>query len=233
MTTRRVLAISDEVDPTLGPDAIRRLRPDLVVSCGDLPFDYLERVAGMVQVPLLFVPGNHDPAPPGRSRLGEFSPAMWFVPFDREAAHRLYVEGCTDVDGRVMTVAGITVAGLGGSHRYNQGPNQYTQREMNRRAGRLVRTARRLGQVRGGRGRVDLLITHAAPSGLGDGEDACHQGFTVFRDLVEKLGPQVHAHGHIHPYGQPKPDRRLNGTRIVNCIPYRLIEIDVAAEGVA
>jgi len=224
MTVRRVLAISDEVEPTLGPDTIRHLRPDLVVSCGDLPYEYLEQVAGMADVPLLFVPGNHDPAALGRSRFGELAPVMWFVELDREAARRRYVRGCLDIDGHVATVGGVTVAGLGGSHRYNEGPNQYTQRQMQRRASTLARAARR---------RVDILLTHAAPSGLGDRDDTCHLGFTAFHGLIEKLSPQVHLHGHIHPYGQPTPDRQLNGTRIVNCIPYRLIEIDGAEEGAA
>jgi hypothetical protein len=225
VTTRRVLAISDEVDPTLGPDTIRHLRPDLVVSCGDLPFEYLEQVAGLADVPLLFVPGNHDPELPHRTWLGEQAPKMWLVPLDRAAANQHYVPGGAGVDGRVVTVAGITVAGLGGSHRYNEGPNQYTQRQMQRRASRLARAAARR--------RVDILLTHAAPSGLGDRDDACHLGFTAFHGLIEKLAPQVHLHGHIHPFGQPTPDRDLHGTRIVNCIPYRLIEIDAAEEGAA
>ena len=40
----RILAIADEVDEGLHTDKLARLRPDLVVSCGDLPFDYLEYV---------------------------------------------------------------------------------------------------------------------------------------------------------------------------------------------
>jgi hypothetical protein len=33
-------------------------------------------------------------------------------------------------------------------------------------------------------------------------------------------------HGHIHPHGFPRPDRTLGPTRIVNVVPYRLIELD-------
>ena len=42
MTPVRVLVVSDEIDPSLGPESLAELRPDLLVSCGDLPFDHLE-----------------------------------------------------------------------------------------------------------------------------------------------------------------------------------------------
>jgi hypothetical protein len=34
---------------------------DLVVACGDLPFEYLAHLVDGLDVPLVFVPGNHDP----------------------------------------------------------------------------------------------------------------------------------------------------------------------------
>ena len=56
-----MLAIADEVcEPLWGPRAAQ-LAPDLVVSAGDLPWDYLEFMASSLDVPVLFVPGNHDP----------------------------------------------------------------------------------------------------------------------------------------------------------------------------
>ncbi|MGH3452683.1 MAG: metallophosphoesterase, partial [Haloechinothrix sp.] len=58
----RVLAVADEVNEALFvPDNLTRAAPDLVVSCGDLPFDYLEYLVTVLNVPLLYVPGNHDP----------------------------------------------------------------------------------------------------------------------------------------------------------------------------
>ena len=58
----KVLVISDEVAPALHVRMLRDLSPDLVLSAGDLPWDYLEYVATAVDAPLVFVPGNHDPA---------------------------------------------------------------------------------------------------------------------------------------------------------------------------
>jgi Icc-related predicted phosphoesterase len=108
--------------------------------------------------------------------------------------------------------------------RYNVGPNQYTEREMNRRVNALVTRARLRGCS------VDLVLTHAPPLGVGDGEDPCHRGFAGFHRLVERLAPRYLIHGHIHPYGQTQPDRTMGGTTVVNAIPHRLLELDVATE---
>jgi hypothetical protein len=41
----RVLALADEPDDRIyGGDVEQRASPDVVVACGDLPFDYLEYV---------------------------------------------------------------------------------------------------------------------------------------------------------------------------------------------
>ena len=58
----RVLAVADEVcDALWGPRAAA-LAPDLVIAAGDLPWDYLEFLASVTDRPVVFVPGNHDPA---------------------------------------------------------------------------------------------------------------------------------------------------------------------------
>ena len=56
----RILAISDVVDEGLRTSAAR-LTPDLVIACGDLPFEYVEHVMTIANAPLVYVPGNHDP----------------------------------------------------------------------------------------------------------------------------------------------------------------------------
>jgi Icc-related predicted phosphoesterase len=69
-------------------------------------------------------------------------------------------------------------------------------------------------------------MTHAPPKGLGDEDDAPHEGFEAFHELVRSLRPKLLLHGHIHPYGVPRPDRYLEETRVVNVIPYRVIDLD-------
>lgn len=216
----RILAVADEVDESLGGEALAQLRPDLVLSAGDLPFDYLEYLVTMLNVPLLYVPGNHDPSIRERRETLAWPPSIEL----KDARDPVGPLGGTNVDGRIEDAAGIGVAGLGGSLRYREGPNQYTQKEMRRRVRRLGRRA----AVRGLRGRrgVDVLLTHAPPLGVGDEEDPAHRGFEALLQLVEQLSPKLLIHGHIHPYGQAKPDRQLGTTTVVNVVPFRLLEVE-------
>jgi hypothetical protein len=216
----RILAVADEVDESLGGEALAQLRPDLVLSAGDLPFDYLEYLVTVLNVPLLYVPGNHDPDLRERREELAWPPSIQL----KDSGDPVGPLGCTNVDGRIEDVAGIRVAGLGGSLRYREGPNQYTQREMRRRARRLRRQATAWG-LRGRRG-VDVLLTHAPPFGVGDEDDPAHRGFEALPELVERLSPKLLVHGHIHPYGQVKPDRQLGTTTVVNAVPFRLLEVE-------
>jgi predicted phosphodiesterase len=206
----RVLAVADEIADALYGDTLNELRPDLIVSCGDLPFDYLENLVSRTDRPLLYVPGNHDPTlkPPDPTLAG-------WSPMDDGVGPR----GCIDIDRRIVRAGGLTIAGLGGSVQYRDGPNQYTQRQMARRALALELRAR----VR--RSKVDILITHAPPAGFGDADDAAHAGFTAFHRLVKQLGPRYLIHGHVRHFGPKPQELRLGSTVIVNAIPYKLIEV--------
>jgi uncharacterized protein len=204
----RVLALADEETSLAYSGGFQHLAPDLIVACGDLSFEYLEYVVTMVAKPLVWVPGNHDP------EMNEPAP----LPL-RFAPERPGPQGCINIDGRVVEIAGVRVGGLGGSLRYRPGPHQYTQEQMGVRARRLRRRA-------GRRRRLDILVTHAPPRGLGDEEDLCHQGFSAYQKLIERTAPSLHVHGHIHPHEGACPDRMLNGTRIVNAIPYKLLELE-------
>lgn len=210
----RVLAIADEEAPTLDVSRLGGLRADLVLAAGDLPWDYLEYVANATDVPLVFVPGNHDPA----IESGRLSSCGTWVCDGRVTADPR-PHGGTNADRTVVEVAGLRIAGLGGCVRYRPGPHQYTQTEFGRHARRLARGARRGPPV-------DVLLTHAPPYGLGDEEDAPHQGVLALHDLLDALEPTWHLHGHIHPHGRPRPDREKGRTTIANVIPYRVLEIE-------
>ena len=186
-----------------------------MLSCGDLPSDYLEYIVSRLNVPLLYVPGNHDP---------DLRPVdeTW-SPLRAEPETR-GPQGCINVDGRIEEAAGLRIAGLGGSMRYRPGPNQYSQAQMRWRALRIEWQAR-LRRGRGGR-RLDVLATHAPPEGFGGKEDdPAHRGFSAFNRIVKNLTPRLLVHGHVHPYGVARPPLRLGATLIVNAIPSRLIEI--------
>jgi len=211
----RILAVADEVDESLYGDKLIRLQPDVVLSCGDLPPEYLEYIVTRLNVPLLYVPGNHDP---------DYRPVddTW-SPLRAEPQGK-GPQGCINVDGRIEQAAGLRIAGLGGSMRYRPGPNQYSEAEMRWRALRIEMVAR-LRRRLGGR-RLDVLLTHAPPEGFGAKEnDLAHRGFSAFNRLVKNLAPRLLVHGHVHPYGVPLPQQQLGPTLILNAIPHKLIEI--------
>ncbi|WP_367132176.1 metallophosphoesterase [Saccharothrix sp. HUAS TT1] len=213
----KVLAVADEVVERLWTEQVRRHDVDLVVAAGDLPFDYLEFLADALDRPCVFVPGNHDADLTGYADVrGLWTraglPASWPGPV-----------GGVNADLRVVDVAGLRIAGLGGSIRYSGGPNQWTEREQARRLRRVLRTAR-WRRWRDGRG-VDVLLTHSPPLGCGDEPDPPHRGFACLRDAVARLRPPLMLHGHIHPHGAVKEDRVLGSTRVVNVVGYKVLDI--------
>src|SRR5579859_6704336 len=96
-----VLAVSDEPDEALAADPSAAGSADLILACGDLPFDYLGRRMNALDVPLVFVPGNHDPGLSGyrTSRAGLTLRAG--IP-----VRAPWPDGAINADGRVVEVAG-------------------------------------------------------------------------------------------------------------------------------
>lgn len=125
----RVLAVSDVVNEALYADVTGLRDARLILACGDLPFEYLGRLMNRLDVPLVFVPGNHDPDVSGyRLSRGGLTLRAGLP------ARPPWPDGAVNADGRVVDVAGLRIAGLGGSPRYSHGPNQYTGRQQARRA---------------------------------------------------------------------------------------------------
>lgn len=222
---KRILAISDEIEAGLYHESAASLGADIVVACGDLPAEYLEYIETVTNVPLLYVPGNHDPELK-RLPIADEMPTLGQAMLGRErkSTSKRGPLGCINVDGRVVDAAGLRFAGLGGSHRYSRGPNQYTQTQMWLRVLNLEFRAR-LRRLRDGRG-VDIIVTHSPPSTVGDLEDPAHRGFASLHRLVSVFAPKVLIHGHIHPYGQNHPDRMMGYTRVVNAVGCRIVEVD-------
>ena len=59
----KILFVSDKVVERLYSSKIKENHNDidLIVGCGDLPYYYLEFMVSMLDVPLVYVHGNHDP----------------------------------------------------------------------------------------------------------------------------------------------------------------------------
>jgi calcineurin-like phosphoesterase family protein len=217
----RVLAVSDEVDETIAADPGQVCGADLILACGDLPFEYLGSLMNALDVPLVFVPGNHDPDLSGyrSSRAGLTLRAGM-------PARPPWPDGAVNADGHIVDAAGLRLAGLGGCLRYREGANQYTDRQQARRAVAL-RAAARWRRQRDGRG-VDVLLTHAPPRGVGDGDDPPHRGFTALHGLIDALRPTAMLHGHVHPSyfgGEHVAPRRLRSTVLCNVTGWHLFDI--------
>jgi uncharacterized protein len=212
LAPRTILAVSDDVarilDSCRGPETIGKI--DFIISCGDLPFDYLELLMGSFNTAMYYVLGNHD---------GEG--------FCRENGRVDYQpDGGESIDGRALEAQGILLAGLGGSIRRGFTlKNQYTEAEMWRRVLRL--TPQLLSnQARYGR-RLDIFISHSPARGIHESEDPAHRGFAAFRWLLEWAKPRWMLHGHSQFIRPPHSlQTRVGATDVTYIPPYRILHWD-------
>ena len=194
----KILLVSDEEDRFLWdyytPGRLKGI--DLILSAGDLKAEYLSFLVTMANRPLLYVHGNHD------GGYAQRPP-----------------EGCQCIDGKLVTVGGLRILGLGGSALYNGGPHQYTEKQMRRRIHRL----RLKLALAGG---VDIVLTHAPVRGFGDEDNMTHRGFEAFFPLLDQYKPRYLVHGHIHQrYGANRPRcYQYNETTIVNATGRYILE---------
>jgi Icc-related predicted phosphoesterase len=209
--TFKILAVCDDVDSRLYSHGTlrQRTRPDLILSCGDLPAYYLDYLVSSTNVPLYAVHGNHDaPRPLEGSSAYEKCGATW-------------------LGGRgVRAHGGLLLAGFDGSLRYNDGPYQSSQTEMHAAVRSLVPWLL-MNRVRHGR-YLDVLVTHAPPRGIHDQSDLCHTGFNAFNWFIGRFQPRYHLHGHIHLYDQrTKTVTQVGQTEIVNVYPFRELTLTI------
>ncbi len=211
----RILAVSDVEDPVLYDhfDPARWASVDLIISCGDLRAGYLDYLVSRLNVPLLYVRGNHDReyavAPP---------------------------DGCENIDGRLVTFRGLRIVGFEGSRWYGGQGVEYHDWQIRLKIWRL---GWRLWLAGG----VDLVVAHAPPlfcadpacrQGQANGHphqcedapDRPHRGFAAFRDLILRFQPRYFLHGHTHlGYGRGKRIRQVGTTTVIDCYRHSLLEI--------
>ncbi len=185
----KILVIADHEEKALWDywseqTADRLSEVGLILSAGDLDANYLEFLVTMLNVPLVYVHGNHD-----------------------ESYLKQPPEGCIDADGKLVNIRcgpaneTIRILGLGGSMRYQENaPCMYSEEEMQKRMKGLRRSFLK-ERIRGrqrGRTVTDILLTHAPCKGYGDLEDLPHRGFACFNDFLNLRHPGLHVYGHVH-----------------------------------
>lgn len=198
----KILSIADYVEPVLYDqiDHDRFAGIDLILSSGDLPPEYLSFLSSTFNVPLYYVRGNHD------------------IRYDSKPP-----EGCVDLHANIVQFQNLNILGFEGSRWYNGGPNQYTDRHMQK----TIRSMRFKIWKKGG---VDMIITHAPPRYIHDAEDPCHKGFKSFRRLIDKYDPAYFIHGHIHQKFDDPSQRVtvLNNTKVINTYGHNVLEINTS-----
>lgn len=170
---------------------------DLIISCGDLPPEYLTFFATVCHAPLLYVKGNHD-------TKYQYKPP----------------EGCICIDDDIYVFKGVRIMGLGGSMEYIPDSfNQFTERKMRWRIRKMWwKLLRRRG--------IDILVAHAPAYHINDLEDLPHRGFKAFLTLMDKYHPKYFLHGHVHAnYGGTfKRKDTYKDTTIINGYEFYVIE---------
>jgi Icc-related predicted phosphoesterase len=206
----KILCVSDQVVSNIYDTRMRDRYGDvdLVLSCGDLPYYYMEFIVSTLNVPCFYVHGNHDQPehkPDGRVL---YEPGGW-----------------TNVDRRTVVCKGLLIGGLEGCLRYKPGaPYQYSETNMRLRTWKMFPELL-LNRVRHGRA-LDILITHAPPRGIHDGPDLPHKGFEAFIELMDRFAPHYLLHGHKHIYGHETRKSTYKTTQVINVHPSYLLKLD-------
>jgi Icc-related predicted phosphoesterase len=199
-----ILSVSDQESALIYSPAIKERfkHIDIIISCGDLPYYYLEYIISSLNKPLYYVRGNH-------SNQVEYG----------SGAERTEPWGAIDLHRRICREPGLLISGVEGCLRYNSGPQQYTQAQMWRHVWRLL-PGLWSNRLRYGR-YLDVFVTHAPPWKVHDQEDKPHQGIKAFNWLIRVFRPALHFHGHIHVYRNDAVTKsRVVATDVINSFGY-------------
>jgi hypothetical protein len=204
----RLLAVSDQLDPTLvdrrNREAIGPI--DLIVGCGDLDCDDLSFIADGFDAPLVYVHGNHD------------SDARWAActSYCPEAIHS------TAAHHEVgLSIVGLTWPGPRGPGAARNERKAWSQ-------------ALRLATRRLGRPEPVIVISHVPPLGAGDiPSDDYHRGFSGYLWLLRRLEPPLWLHGHTPLAATSDWQIKRGPTTLVNATGAVVIELSPPGSGAA
>ncbi|MBI1870827.1 MAG: metallophosphoesterase [Chlamydiae bacterium] len=233
----KLLAVSDKESTTLlhwieeGEPSLKEV--DLVISCGDLSSSYLEFVEGSLGKHLIYVRGNHDPVE--EKNVGPFiaHKSLFQEPVYKEFLGTF--EGLENLHGRLFIFSDWVIVGLEGSLWYNGEGPQYTEEAMSkvvRHIEHCLRWRQIIDFVRGLSKKV-LVISHAPPRGIHDGEDLCHRGFDCFHHLFKSFSPHLWIHGHTSTHSLTQNQVSLLGkTTFLNAYEHKFISLNEGCDPV-
>jgi uncharacterized protein len=172
----RILVVSDlHGDLSSARRAVTRVRPDLILSCGDWgdpdEVDENELARLLAAAPIHTTFGNHDPLDLlARLQNRDGSP-VWLP------------------QGKPVKVAGLRLAAIGGIWAKSHAKKHYvTDADVAEAAARIAKS-----------GPIDILITHGCPIGLADlTPSGRHGGQRCFLDAFKTVSPRLHLCGHLH-----------------------------------
>ncbi|MCK9168917.1 MAG: metallophosphoesterase [Treponema sp.] len=233
----KILCVSDQIDPLIYNQNAVKLFPDidLIMCAGDLPMDYIDFIVSTFNKPTYFIFGNHNlseyryyhknktPVIAQYQMTSEIEGIQnghgaFYAGFHVFRNHKLAFK-----DPLTGKMTPLLIAGVSGSIKYNNGLNQYTDKQMKNCLRRMIPSLI-FNKIRYGR-YLDILLTHASPRHIHDQEDPCHKGFDSFNWFISKFKPVYLIHGHIHLYDM-RTERitKINKTTVVNAYAHCVLD---------
>jgi uncharacterized protein len=221
----KILCVSDSVDLVVYSQNVKERYKDVsfIIGAGDLKMRYYGFIVSMLNKPLYFVFGNHDLKFLKRFKNNEPDNYNYL----KESSYEKSYFGSTYIGDKVIRdkKTGLILVGLGGSMKYNRGENQYSNRQMYIKIFRLFPKLL-FNKLFHGRW-LDILVTHAPPLGIHDGEDACHRGFKAFLWFMRKFQPEYLLHGHVHLLDlNQKRETLYENTKVINVYSRYILEVE-------
>lgn len=212
------LIVSDWIEPLIYSEMMKhRMKDvDIIISCGDLSFSYLDFIMSELNKPLLFVAGNHVSS---RERARDF-----------HFKNKLLTPSCfTNLHLKCYNIEQILLTGFEGCNWYNGGPFQYKQWEVYLKLFGLI-PRMIYNKIRYGR-YIDIFVAHSAPAGVGDRPDLPHNGFKAFNWFIKWFKPTYFLHGHVHRYDNNESRIiEYEKTKVINCTGFYNFVAEISGE---
>lgn len=184
-----ILAIADTHNClSYDDDIINFLKTNLSYDCcillGDHSANDLYKISQIIPKHKIYgVPGNHD---------------SWDKYDDL---------GITNINGKIIKLNGVKIAGLGGSFKYKNSDNYalYTHEESI--------------QILNNMETADIIVTHDRPF-IRDNNDVAHDGLKGITEYIYANHIPVNIHGHLH---ENNVEYLKNGTKVIGIYGAKII----------